>query len=153
MTVTIATFPARLIAGLPAPWRMRLRIGETVIDCTSSNHEPSGWCRTETLYVLVAALEDRLSPETVARSAASRVRKAIDPDSRATWHQVSGGLAERYLLETRGTVGEALRKVGAELVGEWSGDAAEVVNHAVGDGTGRIDDRVRVGRSRARRGS
>lgn len=121
--MTVATYPARFLPRLPAPWRLRLRFGEVVIDCTSADFEPRGWCRTETLYVLIAALEGRIGPMQAATAALGRVRRAAEKP--ATWDQVSGGLSELHLTETKGTVGAALRAIGAELVGEWSGDAAE----------------------------
>lgn len=121
--VTVALYPARFLPHLPAPWRLRLRFGEVVIDCTSADFEPRGWCRMETLYVLIAALEGRIGPMQAAAAASGRTRRAVEKP--ATWDQVSGGLSELHLTETKGTVGAALRMVGADLLGEWSGDAAE----------------------------
>lgn len=123
--MSVLAYPARFLPRLPAPWRLRLRLGEATIDCTSSGRvEPSGWNRDETLYVLIAALEGRLGAMQAATSAAGRSRRKVT--QAATWAQVSGGLNELHLTETRGSVGDALRAIGAELVGEWSGDAAEV---------------------------
>lgn len=126
--MSVATYPARFLPSLPAPWRLRLRFGETEIDCTSADLESRGWCRTETLYVLISALEGRIGPTQAAAAALGRARKAVEKP--ATWDQVSGGLSELHLTETKGTVGDALRAIGAELVGEWSGDAAETTQGA-----------------------
>ena len=145
---TVLAYPARYLAALPAPWRLRLRFGETLIDCTSSaGVEPSGWNRDETRFVLVAALEDRLTPAQVAASAAARVSRAVS--SAATWEQVGTGLEERFLHETRGSVGEALRKIGAELVDSWSGDAAKVSTSGQEDTRAAVRD-VRPSKRRAK---
>ena len=120
---------ARTLGTLLVAWRLRLELGGTEIDATSSHGlEARGWNRAETLAVLAAALDGRLDGAAAARAAAGRVRLGATRPS--TWDQISAGAIGVDPATIPGTVGRALEILGARLVGAWSGERAGVTDSA-----------------------
>ncbi len=119
----VLALPIALLRSLPAPWRLRIAVGENIIDACSVVL-PGTWSGAELLYLLAGILLDRVTRDQVVKAAQLRLRATAG--ERWSWDRVSGGLVgiEPGLVE--GTVGDALERVSARLVGAWSGVEAEV---------------------------
>lgn len=113
----VLSLEIRHLSRLPAPWRIRIAIGESEIDACSAVL-PGTWSAAELVYLLAAILMDRLTTAQV--ESAAKTRKRVSAGERWSWERVSGGLVG-VSPEVEGTVGEALERVRGRVVGAWSG--------------------------------
>lgn len=117
----VLTLEIRHLSRLPAPWRIRIAIGESEIDACSAVL-PGTWSAAELVYLLAAILLDRIT--TAQIEAAAKTRKRVSGE-RWSWERISGGLVG-VSPESEGTVGEALERVRGRIVGAWSGIESNV---------------------------
>lgn len=126
----VAALPIRMLARLPAPWAIKLRIGSPrapggeVEIVARSAMAPGCWGPAELTYLLAAVVLGRVTREQVIKAARSRGR--IGEAARYTWDQVSAGLAGVDPGSVDGTVGDALERIGGVVIGAWSGADAGV---------------------------
>lgn len=119
----VLALPVGLLRRLPAPWRLRIDVGDATIDACSVVM-PGTWSGAELVYLLAGVLLGRVTRAQVVQAA--RLRLRITAGERWSWEKVSAGLVGIEPATVEGCIGDALERIGARLVGAWSGVEAEI---------------------------